>query len=228
MDFYIANEQLDAQIAEIKQKIRLSMNGVTADSMKDKGVIYKQNFGVELPVLREMAKLYSPSHDLAQRLWQIGGRETMILSVFLQPTTGFSITKALERVQSAQQKEIIDILCLYLLCKVTYAPQLCMELINTEHTNSQTAGYMLASRIFSQFSESQTKQIINKSVELSATDNYQLYISIGKCLGRLCRINTATAQYVLSEIENFSINGTPSQRAIISEVKSEMDFLNNL
>lgn len=228
MNFYIANEQLDAQIIEIKQKIRLSMNGVTADSMKSKGVLYKQNFGVELPVLREMAKLYSPSHDLAQRLWQIGGRETMILSVFLQPLAGFTIIKALERVKSAQQKEIIDILCLYLLSKVEFAPQLCIELLNSEQTNCQIAGYMLASRIYSQFSESQTKQIINKSVELSITDDYQLYKSIGICLGRLCRINTATAQAIMAAIENFSNNEILSQRAIATEVKYEMDFLRNL
>lgn len=228
MDFYIANEQLDAQILKIKQKIQLSMNGVTTDSMTKKGVIYKQNFGVELPVLREMAKTFTPTPDLAQRLWLIGWRETLILSVFLQPLEGFSAKQAIERTISAPQKEIIDVLCLYLLSKTEYAPALCVDLLNLENENCRIAGFMLASRIYNQLTEWQIEQIIEKSVAYSETDNFQRYKSIGICLGRLCRTSSENATNISNIVENFSQSKKPSQYAIADEVKQELHFLFNL
>ncbi len=228
MKFYIANEQLDAQIREIKQKIRLSMNGVTADSMKEKGVFYKQNFGVELPVLRQIAQLYEPSADLAERLWLIGGRETMILSVFLEPVDKLTVQKAVERVKSSQQKEIIDVLCLYLFRKTTFATDLAIKLVSSENTDCRIAGFMLASRIYTQLSADEVKFLIKKSEELSASDNFRLYKSIGICLGRLCRLNIETLNVIEGIVENFCTSGTPPQCAIADEVKQEIDFLKNL
>lgn len=228
MDFYIANEHLDAQILKIKQKIQLSMNGVTADSMTKKGVIYKRNFGVELTALREMAKTFTPSPDLAQRLWLIGWRETLILSVFLQPLEGFTSKQAIDRIISAPRKEIIDVLCLYLLSKTEYAPALCLDLLNLENENCRIAGFMLASRIYNQLSEWQIEQIIEKSVEYSETDNFQRYKSIGICLGRLCRTSNKNATKIAKIVENFRQSKMPSQCAIADEVKQELDFLINL
>jgi len=45
-------------IKEIKTQLRLSMNGVASQSMREKGLAYKINFGVELPRLKEIAKQY--------------------------------------------------------------------------------------------------------------------------------------------------------------------------
>ena len=36
-------------IKDIKSKFRLFMNGVISQSMRDKGMDYKLNFGIELP-----------------------------------------------------------------------------------------------------------------------------------------------------------------------------------
>jgi len=228
MSFYIANEQLDAQISKIKQKIQLSMNGVTADSMVEKGVIYRKNFGVELTVLREMAKSFSPSTDLAERLWLIGWRETLILSVFLQPLDSFTPKQAFERISAAPQKEIIDILCLYLLIKAEFATSLCLDLLNTDNENCRIAGFMLASRVYNKLNEKQIGQIIEKSETLSDTDNFQRYTSIGICLGRLCRTSTDNATKISDIVENFRISKIASQHAIANEVKQELDFLINL
>ena len=39
------------QIKEIKKQFRLFMNGVVSQSMREKGLEYKINFGIELPRL---------------------------------------------------------------------------------------------------------------------------------------------------------------------------------
>ena len=51
MKYFIQNPQLEAIIKEIRKKIRLSMNGVVADKMKESGIRYKQNFGVYISLL---------------------------------------------------------------------------------------------------------------------------------------------------------------------------------
>ena len=40
------------QIKEIKKQFRLFMNGVVSQSMREKGLEYKVNFGIELPRLK--------------------------------------------------------------------------------------------------------------------------------------------------------------------------------
>ena len=43
------------RILDIKQKLRLSMNGVASGSMRQAGIEYKLNFGVGIPELKRMA-----------------------------------------------------------------------------------------------------------------------------------------------------------------------------
>lgn len=225
MKYYITNEKLDAQIVEIRKKIRLLMNGIVADSMSRKGIIYVKNYGVALPDLKELAKKYQPSNDLADRLWLIGWRETVILSIQLQPIETFSIEKAIARVNSIKNNETAEIICMYLLSKTDFAPTLCFDLIDSENTQNQTTGFMLAARIYSKLTDEQAEKLIKRCVQLSITENYNLYKSIGLCLSRLVRINSNTANTIKLLVENFQKLETPSQCHIANEVKQELEFL---
>ncbi len=42
------------------------MNGAVSQSMREKGLLYKLNFGVELPRIKMIAEGYEKNHDLAQ------------------------------------------------------------------------------------------------------------------------------------------------------------------
>ena len=76
-------------IKDIKSKFRLFMNGVISQSMRDKGMDYKLNFGIEYPRIREIAADYEPSHELAQALWKENIRECKIMAGLLQPVKPF-------------------------------------------------------------------------------------------------------------------------------------------
>ena len=45
-------EQLHQRLKDIKTQLRLSMNGAVSQSMREKGLVYKLNFGVELPRIK--------------------------------------------------------------------------------------------------------------------------------------------------------------------------------
>ena len=46
------------QLKDIKTQLRLSMNGAVSQSMREKGLVYKLNFGVELPRIKGIAAGY--------------------------------------------------------------------------------------------------------------------------------------------------------------------------
>ncbi len=65
------------------------MNGVVSQSMHEKGLVYKLNFGVELPRMKIIAARYAKDHALAQALWKEDIREFKILAAMLQPIETF-------------------------------------------------------------------------------------------------------------------------------------------
>ena len=59
------NEQIHEKLKSIKQSFRLLMNGVASQSMRQKGVSYKINWGVPLPELQKMAAEYGKDYGRA-------------------------------------------------------------------------------------------------------------------------------------------------------------------
>ena len=84
-----SNETLHLQLKDIKTQLRLSMNGAASQSMREKGLVYKLNFGVELPRIKDIAARYGKDHRLAQALWKEDIRECKILAGMLQPVESF-------------------------------------------------------------------------------------------------------------------------------------------
>ena len=81
--------EIQDTIREIKSKFRLFMNGMVSQSMREKGIDYKLNFGIEYPRIKEIAADYPCSHELAQALWKENIRECKIMAGLLQPVDGF-------------------------------------------------------------------------------------------------------------------------------------------
>ena len=61
------------------------MNGVTAQSMRSKGLDYKLNWGTNIIDLKTMAQEYGKDYDLAVALWKESIRECKILATLIMP-----------------------------------------------------------------------------------------------------------------------------------------------
>lgn len=228
MLFFIGNEELDNTIKQIRRKIRASMNGVVADAMRQHGVVYKKNFGVNIPRLKEISLQYEPSHDLAQRLWALDVRETMILATWLQPTAKFTPELAEQWLRSVSQPELAEQLCMNLLSKLAFANKLALDWINHSDLWHQIVGFMLATRIWKEFSTEQVNQLIERALELSCTDEFLLYKSIAVALGRICRQGKDVSDLILQRINQFEHSEHASENYIFQEVHSEVSFLDFL
>ena len=81
----MATGETHNKLKQIKQSFHLFMNGITAQSMREKGAEYKVNWGIDLINLRKIAKEYGKDYDLAIALWKENSRECKILATYIMP-----------------------------------------------------------------------------------------------------------------------------------------------
>lgn len=139
---------LQEQLREIKTQLRLSMNGVASTSMREKGLTYKLNFGVELPRIKEIATAYEKNHELAQALWKEDIRECKIMAGLLQPIETFFPEIADIWIENMTHAEIAEHTCKNLFCRLPYAPTISFTWIAGEQELTQYCGYLTLAHLF--------------------------------------------------------------------------------
>ena len=135
-------------IKEIKAQFRLFMNGAVSQSMREKGIDYKINFGIELPRLKEISLRFEKNHALAQALWKENIRECKILAGLLQPVESFLPEIADIWVEDIRQQEIAELTCMNLFQHLPYASEMAFRWIADEREFFQVCGYLIFARLF--------------------------------------------------------------------------------
>lgn len=228
MKYMFTTPELDTQIAGILSKIRLSMNGIVSEQMMQRGILYKKNYGVSIPRIKKIASEFIHNHDLAQRLWRMEIRETMILATLLEPSDNFTSNMANAWVNQFDQIEIVEQACQNLFCKLPYSPSLCKEFIQSETEWIQVTGFILAARVFEKLNQTEINDIIMEGMKVSVTTNFHIYKSVALCFSRFCRINKETATILSKEIKVLPHALSPGQAYIKNEVEQEILFMDIL
>ena len=135
-------------IKEIKKQFRLFMNGVVSQSMREKGLDYKLNFGIELPRLKEIAAKFEKNHDVAQALWKENIRECKILAGLLQPVETFYPEIADIWVEQIHNTELADYVCMALFRRLPYASQKAFQWMASENRMEVYMGFRLMTHLF--------------------------------------------------------------------------------
>ena len=135
-------------IREIKAQFRLFMNGVASQSMREKGLNYKLNFGIELPRLKEISLKYEKNHSLAGELWKENIRECKILATMLQPVETFLPEIADIWVEDIHQPELAEVACMNLFQHLPYASTKAFQWMADEREYFQVCGYLTIARLF--------------------------------------------------------------------------------
>ena len=140
---------LHEQLKDIKTQFRLAMNGAVSQSMREKGLVYKLNFGVELPRIKQIAARYEKNHELAQALWKEDIRECKILAALLQPVETFLPEIADIWVEDIRNIEIAELTCMNLFQRLPYAAAKAFHWIADDREYVQTCGFLTAARLLS-------------------------------------------------------------------------------
>lgn len=144
----ITNMQLQEQVRAIKREFRLMMNGITSQSMREKGLTYRTNFGVELPRLKAFSDELPHTYELASALWKEQVRECRLLAPMLMPVVDFADDMADLWVGQLNFPEEADCLVMYLLQHLPYASTKAFEWISSEALFPQLCGWQLFGRLF--------------------------------------------------------------------------------
>jgi len=121
MDILIDDPKSEQQFQKILIRIRLAKNGVVVDQMKERGLVYKVNWGVSIMALREIAAQFEPNHILALKLWNKQWRETMILAAMIDEPAKVTEEQMDYWTKSLETSEIAENLNTYLWVKTKFA-----------------------------------------------------------------------------------------------------------
>ena len=201
------------------------MNGEVSDQMKTAGIAYKKNYGVTIPVIRDIAKSYAADADLANRLWMLGIRETMILATLLYPADKLTIENAQKYILELDKMELVEQMSMNLLHKLPYANSLCIWCINSPELWVRITGLMLSVRIYDQLNQQEVDNIIDKAFEFSQGNEYYLYKAIALSLSRISRKSNEIAQVILEKMNNEFDRNNTGQQYISNELEAEIEFL---
>lgn len=181
------NEETHQKLLKIKRSFRLLMSGPTSQSMTQKGLGYKINWGVPFIELKKMALEYGKDYELAIELWKEDIRECKILATLIMPAEKMlpEITDIwMEQVKS---QEMAEMLAFNLLQHVDYAPAIAYEWIATDKTLCEIAGFQLLARLFANGQEANERGI-NEFLDQAAValqgDNMGIKHAAANCVLR--------------------------------------------
>lgn len=181
------NEETHQKLMTIKRSFRLLMNGPTSQSMKDKGVGYKINWGVPFIELKKMAQEYGKDYELAIELWKEDIRECKILATLIMPADKMLAEITDIWMEQVRSQEMAEMLAFNLLQHVSYAPVLAYQWMASEQPLYQVAGFQILARLFANGQEPNERGI-NEFLDQAATalqcDNMGVKHAAANCVMR--------------------------------------------
>ena len=139
---------IQAQVKEIKQSFRQMMDGAVAQSMRNKGVDYKLNWGATLPRLREKADEIGKNYDLAIALWKENVRECKILATMVMPADVVLPEVIDIWMEQMPTQEIAEQAAFNLFQYLPYAPEKAYTWMASDKELNQLCGFHILSRLF--------------------------------------------------------------------------------
>lgn len=141
------------RVKEIKQLFRQLMDGAVAQSMRDKGVDYKLNWGATLPRLREMADEIRPAdedsqYELSIELWKENVRECKILATMLMPPERMLPEVCDIWMEQIPSQEMAEQVAFNLWQHLPYAAEKAYQWIASEQEYYQLCGFHVLTRLF--------------------------------------------------------------------------------
>lgn len=215
-------------IREIKKQFRLFMNGVVSQSMREKGLEYKVNFGIEVPRLKEIAAKFEKNHDVAQALWKENIRECKILAGLLQPVETFYPEIADIWVEDMRYPEIAELTCMNLFQHLPYASGKAFEWMADEREYFQFCGYMLMARLLmkgNEMNERAENEFLDQAVTVLQGETGIVCRASSTALRRYASQSSDNGRKLLKILQPITASGKPEVLALAEDVKLEAESL---
>ncbi|WP_291528758.1 DNA alkylation repair protein [Bacteroides sp. UBA939] len=216
---------LHGQLKEIKTQLRLSMNGAVSQSMREKGLVYKLNFGVELPRIKLIAEGYEKDHTLAQALWKEEIRECKILAGLLQPVDSFLPEIADIWVESIRNIEMAELTSMNLFRHLPYAPAKSFQWIADEREYVQVCGYLTIARLLMEkgdMNERTANEFLDQAICAFLSGSYHVRNAVMAAIRRFIQHSEENAFSVCRRVEEMESSVVETEQLLYNAVKEEI------
>lgn len=223
----MADDSLARQVRDIKRKLRSVMNGVASDSMKEKGLNYKVNYGVPFVIVKEIASKITPNHELAQLLWAENVRELNIIATMVQPVESFSESLAeawMARISNAEQAEQI---CMNLLRNCDFAQRVALQWLLRDEEFIQFTGWHLLARVARQQGsdfDAEIEHITERGLVALKSTSALLFTGAILALKRVGVKKKFYSELILNKIKESSFENESKKRQIIEDLSFEFQY----
>ena len=190
-------EEIHEQIKQIKRSFRSAMNGPVSQSMRDKGTLYKLNWGVALPKLREMAQQYTPSYELAIELWKEPIRECKLMALMLMPPEDMPMEVVDIWIEQTHTQALAAVAAVQLCQHLSYAPLLAFKWMASADALPQITAYTLLGRLFMKGMEPNERGInefLDQAITALQSSHAGVQHAASNCLCRFAELGQIYAQ----------------------------------
>lgn len=221
------NMDVHETIKEIKGQFRLFMNGVVSQSMREKGLDYKLNFGIELPRLKEIAARYEKNHEVAQALWKENIRECKILAGMLQPVDTFYPEIADIWMEDMRYPEIAELTCMNLFQYLPYASEKAFEWMADNREIFQLCGFMLMARLLmngNRLNERAEAEFLDQAMAALQSEDLLPQKAAATALKKFAVQSRENARKMNRIVAPLAKSGKAGVASLVGEIKLEAEY----
>ncbi|HCM09956.1 MULTISPECIES: DNA alkylation repair protein [Phocaeicola] len=214
-------------IKDIKSKFRLFMNGMVSQSMREKGMEYKLNFGIEYPRIKEIAAGYEPDHELAQALWKENIRECKILAGLLQPADTFYPEIADIWIEGMDYPELAEYTVMNLFQRLPYASEVVFRWMADEREMFQLCGFLLMARLLmkgERLNERAEAEFLDQACTAVEGDCGPVQKAASVALRKYAHQSRENKRTVSKQLGIWAKSEKPAVRALAEEIKADLEF----
>lgn len=214
-------------IKDIKSKFRLFMNGMVSQSMREKGMEYKLNFGIEYPRIKEIAAGYEPDHELAQALWKENIRECKILAGLLQPADTFYPEIADIWIEGMDYPELAEYTVMNLFQRLPYASEVVFRWMADEREMFQLCGFLLMARLLmkgEKLNERAEAEFLDQACTAVEGDCGPIQKAASVALRKYAHQSRENKRTVSKQLGIWAKSEKPAVRALAEKIKADLEF----
>lgn len=202
-------EETHQKLKEIKQSFRLLMNGEATRSMRDKGVDYHLNWGVNILDLRKMAEEYGKDYHLAIELWKENIRECKILATMIMPPEEIPLEIVDLWMEQTPSLEVAEQAAFNLYQYLDDASVLAFQWIASEKDLQQVCGFHVLSRLFMKGMEPNDRginEVIDQAQTALLGDSLSVRHAAMSCMQRFAELGESYEHVARSAIRSIDLD----------------------
>ncbi len=203
------------------------MNGMVSQSMREKGMEYKLNFGIEYPRIKEIAAGYEPDHELAQALWKENIRECKILAGLLQPADTFYQEIADIWIEGMDYPELAEYTVMNLFQRLPYASEVVFRWMADEREMFQLCGFLLMARLLmkgEKLNERAEAEFLDQACTAVEGDCGPVQKAASVALRKYAHQSRENKRTVSKQLGIWAKSEKPAVRALAEEIKADLEF----